>query len=53
MSESKLTAGDILMRRLRQHGVDYVFANGGTDFGPIIEALARGGPRVLQCRKAW
>ena len=39
---SGLTAGDILMRRLRQHGVDYVFANGGTDFGPIIEALARG-----------
>ena len=42
MSDIKLTAGDILMRRLRQHGVDYVFANGGTDFGPIIEALARG-----------
>jgi acetolactate synthase-1/2/3 large subunit len=41
MSDAGLTAGDILMRRLRQHGVDYVFANGGTDFGPIIEALAR------------
>lgn len=42
MTGTGLTAGDVLIRRLRAHGVDYVFANGGTDFGPIIEALARG-----------
>ena len=53
MSDQPLTAGDVLMRRLRAHGVDYVFANGGTDFGPIIEALARGRRKAWTCHKAW
>ena len=35
------TAADVFLRRLKAHGVDYFFANGGTDFAPIIEALVR------------
>jgi acetolactate synthase-1/2/3 large subunit len=34
------TAGAALLRRLKQLGVDYVLANAGTDFPPLIEALA-------------
>lgn len=41
MPRDRSTAGEILLTRLRAHGVDYVFANGGTDFAPIIEALAQ------------
>ena len=35
------TAGDAFIEKLAANGVDYLFANGGTDFAPIIEALAR------------
>ena len=35
-----LTAGGALLARLKALGVDYVFANSGTDFPPIIEGLA-------------
>jgi len=34
------TAGEIFLRRLAANGVDYFFANGGTDFAPVIEGLA-------------
>ena len=34
------TAGGALLRRLKQLGIDYVFGNAGTDFPPLIEALA-------------
>jgi len=36
------TAADVFLRRLKAHGVDYFFANGGTDFAPIVEAFAQG-----------
>lgn len=42
MADERLTGADLFLRRLNAHGVDYVFANGGTDFAPIIEAYARG-----------
>src|SRR3981081_4416994 len=29
------------IRRLAERGIDYVFANAGTDFAPIIEAISR------------
>jgi len=32
-------AGEVLLRRLKAHGVDYLFANSGTDFAPVIEGL--------------
>lgn len=35
-----MTAGAALLTRLGQLGVDYIFANSGTDFPPIIEGLA-------------
>ena len=38
--KAHLTAGGALLRRLKALGVDYVFANAGTDFPPLIESLA-------------
>lgn len=35
------TAAEALLARLAAHGVDTLFANGGTDFASIIEAYAR------------
>lgn len=35
-----MTAGGAIFQRLKTLGVDYVFANSGTDFPPIIEGLA-------------
>lgn len=37
---STVTAGSALLVRLKALGVDYIFANSGTDFPPIIEGLA-------------
>jgi acetolactate synthase-1/2/3 large subunit len=34
-----------LLRALKRRGIDYVLANAGTDFAPIIESLARLGPQ--------
>ncbi|MBJ3775457.1 thiamine pyrophosphate-requiring protein [Acuticoccus mangrovi] len=35
-----MTAGGAIFARLKALGVDYVFANSGTDFPPVIEGLA-------------
>ncbi len=37
---SRMTA-ELFLTRLADRGVEYVFANAGTDFAPIIEALSR------------
>jgi len=37
---TQASAGEIFVRRLAANGVDYLFANGGTDFAPVIEGLA-------------
>ena len=37
---SQVSAGAALLARLKTVGVDYIFANSGTDFPPIIEGLA-------------
>ena len=37
---SQITAGGAIFTRLKALGVDYVFANSGTDFPPVIEGLA-------------
>ena len=34
-------AADVLLRSLNEHGIDYFFANAGTDFASIIEGFAR------------
>ncbi len=41
-SKTAMTA-ESYIARLGERGVDYVFANAGTDFAPIIEALSRSG----------
>ena len=40
MSDATVSAGAALLARLKTVGVDYIFANSGTDFPPIIEGLA-------------
>ncbi len=40
MKNETMTAGGALLARLKTLGVDYIFANSGTDFPPIIEGLA-------------
>ena len=35
------TGGEALLMALKVSGIDYIFANAGTDFPPIIEGLAR------------
>ncbi len=34
-------AAEAFLARLAERGIEYVFANAGTDFAPIIEAVAR------------
>jgi len=40
-----LTAAEGLLRALKRRGVDYVLANAGTDFAPVIEGLVRAAGR--------
>jgi acetolactate synthase-1/2/3 large subunit len=40
-TERTLIAGEVFLRALAEHGVDYFFANPGTDFPPIVEAFGR------------
>ncbi len=35
------TAAEAILVRLKQHDIDYLFANAGTDFAPVIEIYAR------------
>lgn len=39
--QTRMTAGGALLTRLKSLGVDYIFANSGTDFPPVIEGLAQ------------
>jgi len=47
-----ITAGGAIFTRLKALGVDYVFANSGTDFPPIIEGLAEARARDIALPKA-
>lgn len=40
-TERKTIAGEVFLRALAEHGVDFFFANPGTDFPPIVEAFGR------------
>ncbi|WP_209000051.1 thiamine pyrophosphate-requiring protein [Pannonibacter tanglangensis] len=44
---AQITAGGALLVRMKALGVDYIFANSGTDFPPIIEGLAEAEARDL------
>jgi acetolactate synthase-1/2/3 large subunit len=35
------TGAEALLRSLKRNGIDYIFSNSGTDFPPIIEAIAQ------------
>lgn len=48
----KLTAGGALLARLKAIGVDYIFANSGTDFPPIIEGLAEAAAKDVPVPRA-
>ena len=39
--ERPAIAAEAFLRALADHGVDYFFANPGTDFPPIVEAFSR------------
>jgi acetolactate synthase I/II/III large subunit len=53
MTETQpLNAGAALIVRLKALGVDYIFANSGTDFPPIIEGLASAKARGLDVPRA-
>ncbi len=39
--ERKPIAGEVFLRALAEHGVEYFFCNPGTDFPPIVEGFAR------------
>ena len=36
------TAADAWLGLLAARGVEFLFANGGTDFAPVVEAYAKG-----------
>src|SRR6185503_9682355 len=36
------TAADAWLGLMAARGIDYLFANGGTDFAPVVEAYAKG-----------
>ena len=44
------TVSDAYLAILADRGVDYLFANAGTDFAPLIEAYARSGEGVATPR---
>jgi len=49
---NKITAGGAILARLKAVGVDYIFANSGTDFPPIIEGLAEAAAKDIPLPKA-
>ena len=40
-------AAEAYIARLGERGIEYVFANAGTDFAPIVEALSHTGEREI------
>ena len=47
MSDKQQMTAEAYLGRLAERGVDYIFANAGTDFAPIIEAISRSGGRKI------
>lgn len=46
MTDAAPTVARRYLERLRGHGITRLFGNSGTDFPPLIEALARGGTGI-------
>jgi acetolactate synthase-1/2/3 large subunit len=51
-ANSEISAGALLLSRLKALGIDYIFANSGTDFPPIIEGLAEAEANDMPLPKA-
>lgn len=47
-----MTAGGALLARMKTLGIDYIFANSGTDFPPVIEGLAEAEAKGLSLPRA-
>jgi acetolactate synthase-1/2/3 large subunit len=47
-----ITAGGAILARLKTVGVDYIFANSGTDFPPVIEGLAEAAAKDIALPRA-
>ena len=41
MAEQSRSSADQFLDVLHERGVEYLFGNAGTDFGPLIDAMAR------------
>ncbi|MGD0107338.1 MAG: thiamine pyrophosphate-requiring protein, partial [Rhodopila sp.] len=52
MPTDTITAGGAILARLKTVGVDYIFANSGTDFPPIIEGLAEAAAKGIALPRA-
>jgi acetolactate synthase-1/2/3 large subunit len=50
--QATITAGGAILARLKVVGVDYIFANSGTDFPPIIEGLAEAAAKDIALPRA-
>ncbi|MFN7024656.1 MAG: thiamine pyrophosphate-requiring protein [Pseudorhizobium sp.] len=50
--QATMTAGGAILARLKALGVDYIFANSGTDFPPIIEGLAEAAVKKIALPEA-
>ncbi len=46
-STTETTVADAFLKAMAVRGIKYVFANGGTDFAPVIEGLAKSGETGL------
>ena len=46
-------AGEAFLRALADHGIDYFFANPGTDFPPIVEAFSRAKQSNAKVPSRW
>lgn len=51
-TQATITAGGAILARLKAVGVDYIFANSGTDFPPIIEGLAEAAAKDIALPRA-
>lgn len=51
-AKTTITAGAALLARLKAVGVDYIFANSGTDFPPIIEGLSEAQAKSIALPRA-
>jgi len=47
-----ITSGGALLCRMKAIGVDYIFANSGTDFPPLIEGLAEAEAKMIDLPEA-